>query len=165
MLQPLKVGMSLLGCIMTVEAAGLRGCGCWCEKINLVAWPKYIQIVNVLWIGGYFDLSGGLSWYMIVFLPINGGCSKRGGVSLKRLSLHTQLTQGISWVVSYLSYMYSTVIYICIPRSFHFLILRAAVAIQREIRQLYSGPYQCDYFDHSTRHCFVYVFSSLCRLS
>ena len=32
----------------------------------------------------------------------------------------------------------------------------AAMAIQQEIRQLYSAPYQCDCFDHSTPHCFVY---------
>ena len=42
------------------------------------------------------------------------------------------------------------------PRSFHFLIQRAAVAIQQEMRQLYSAPCRCDCFDLATPHCFVF---------
>ena len=45
------------------------------------------------------------------------------------------------------------------PHSFHFLIQRAAVAIQREIRQLYSAPCQCDCFGLSIPLCFVCAFS------
>ena len=44
-LRPLKVGVSLLG--RTVEVAGRRGSGRWCETIKLVC-PLQFQAINIL---------------------------------------------------------------------------------------------------------------------